>query len=370
MRILYLANSAQIGGGNRVLLQLCAGVLARGHAAHVILPTPGPMEAECDRLGIRHGIVPHDQPSWRSPVAWWRSLGRWRRVLREVRPDVVHANAPATGRCAAWACQMAHVPVVCHVHFPLEEAEMTWVFRRMPKPRAFVFCSHAMCQEVGGALRRYSPQSQQIVIQNCIAADAFEPAPVRAGGRLRIGIIANLLPVKGHLDFLAMAAELTTRGVDAEYWVIGEDIYRTGYREQLQQATQGHGLLDRVSFLGHRSDIPDLLRQLDVVVCSSHVEPFGMCVLEALAAGRPVAATRVGGIPEIVEDGCCGFLVPPKSPSRLADAVQRLAHDGELRAEFGKYGRDLAMRRFNQDVDVDKMLTAYQQALADRSAAA
>ena len=160
-----------------------------------------------------------------------------------------------------------------------------------------------------------------------------------------------------------MARELTARGIDAEYWVIGKDIHQTGYGAQLQKHVAEMGLINHVRFLGHCPNVPDLLRQLDVVVCSSHVEPFGICVIEAMASARPVVATRVGGIPEIVEDGRNGFLVSPKAPWMLADAVEHLLRDPGLRREFGQSGRERVAKHFSQSAYDHKILAIYETLL-------
>ena len=189
----------------------------------------------------------------------------------------------------------------------------------------------------------------------------FRPNPGRPRAVHRVGVVANLLPLKGHVDFLDMAAELTARGVEAEYWIIGEDVHRTGYKTELHNRTRELGLEDRVCFRGYCRNVPNLLRELDVVVCSSHVETFGMCVLEAMACAKPVVATSVGGLPEVVDDGVSGILVPPHAPGRLADAVERLLEDPELRITFGRFGRTRAASHFSHEVYVDKMLALYQE---------
>jgi len=362
MRVLYLANAAHIGGGNRVLLQLWAGVVSRGVDPFVVLPTHGPMEDECAKLDLPYRVVPYIQPSWHAPVASWLAMRAWRRLLLEIGPQVVHANDPFTARIISLASRLEKVPLVCHVHFPPGTRAMAWLFRFLPKPATFVFCSRALQEEVGLSLRRCFPNSQQLAIQNCIPLDAFNPTPIAHGPVNRVGIVANLLPVKGHLDFLSMVAELTARGVEAEYLIIGDDIHQTGYKAVLENRVRELGLSTRVRFLGHRRNVRDILQQLDIVVCTSHIEPFGMCVLEALACARPVVATRVGGIPEIVEDGLNGFLVPPHAPAQLANAVERLLRDSDLRREFGRSGRLRAERHFNQNVYVEKILTVYHQA--------
>ena len=253
------------------------------------------------------------------------------------------------------------VPILCHIHYPPAEVGIAWSVRYLPKPAMFVFCSHALQYESGPSLRSYCPRSRQVVVQNSISLDLFDPTPVAHDAVHRVGVVANLLPVKGHVDFLDMAAELTARGVEAEYWIIGEDVHRTGYKAELHNRTRELGLEDRVCFRGYCRNVPNLLRELDVVVCSSHVEPFGMCVLEAMACAKPVVATRVGGLPEVVDDGVSGILVPPHAPGRLADAVERLLENPELRITFGRFGRTRAATHFSHEVYVDKMLALYQE---------
>jgi glycosyltransferase involved in cell wall biosynthesis len=187
------------------------------------------------------------------------------------------------------------------------------------------------------------------------------PLAQNSGNRVpKIGIIANLLPVKGHLDFLQMAHELLTDHIEAEHWIIGGDVLDSGYGQVLEDKTRELGLAKHVRFWGHRSDVASLVRQLDVVVCSSHVEPFGICSLEAMACGKPVVATRVGGIPEVVQDGLTGFLVPPRTPTELARAVKQFVQNPDLSRAMGLAGRKRVENHFTHTVQAEKILAIYQ----------
>ena len=209
MRVLYLPNAAHIGGGNRVLLQLWSGGVSRGVNPLIALPTRGPMEDECAKLDLSYRVIPYLQPSWHAPIPSWLAMRGWRRLLREIGPVVVHANEPSTPRIISLASHMEKVPLVCHVHFPPSKGAMAWLFRFLPKPAIFVFCSRALQEEVGPSLGRYAPRLQLLAIQNCVPLDAFDPTPIGHSPVNRVGIVANLTACEGPPRFL-----VNGRGVD------------------------------------------------------------------------------------------------------------------------------------------------------------
>jgi glycosyltransferase involved in cell wall biosynthesis len=160
-----------------------------------------------------------------------------------------------------------------------------------------------------------------------------------------------------------MAQELTEGGIEADYWIIGGDVHGNGYGKFLEHRVCELGLRERVTFLGHCANVPALLQQSDVVVSSSHVEPFGICLIEAMACEKPVVATRVGGIPEVVDDEKTGILIPPRRPADMAKAVKRFLDDPALRQEMGRAGRKRVERLFTAEVHADKVLASYQEVL-------
>lgn len=358
MSILLLSNSSKVGGGNRSLLLLNHGLRACGVEARVVVPAEGAMADACVAESVPFEIAPIDEPSWRRPDQLWRSYRRWGRILADSEADLVHANDVTTARSIAIAAWRASVPVVCHVRFPVGRDVIEWTLRRLPKPAAFIFNSRALRAECGPDFERACPSARQFVIHNAVDIDRFRPGQ-SSGSRPRVGILANLIPIKGHEDFLKMARILTDAGAEADYWIIGEDIHNTGYRAALEKQCRESGLSETVEFLGHRSDVPELLSQLDVLVCASHVEPFGRCLIEAMACEKPVVATRVGGIPEVIEDGVTGTLVAPKSPEELAGAVGRLLSDSALAARMGAAGRRRVEQHFTPEAHVNAVLEVY-----------
>lgn len=362
MKLLYQANSAQIGGGNRSLLMLMQGMQQLGHDLSVVIPSSGPIQDACAQAGINWIIHPTYQPSWRSPVRLALELMWWRRELRRRQIEVVHANDPITARPILLAARAGHIPVVVHVRFPQRSGLIRWVFRGIPKPAALIFNSRAMRSTCGPDFARTCPKSKQFVIHNAADLDEFRPSPIPCASK-RVGILANLIPIKGHSDFLQMARLLMDRRIDAEYWLIGGEIHHSEYQAELKRLCRDLGLCECVQFLGHRNDVAELLNALDVVVCASHVEPFGRCLIEAMACAKPVVATRVGGIPEVVDDGVTGILVPPHSPEQLADSVARLLTDSELSVRMGNAGRMRVEQHFTPDAHLDAVLDVYGSVL-------
>lgn len=160
-----------------------------------------------------------------------------------------------------------------------------------------------------------------------------------------------------------MASILTKQGAELEFVAVGEDIHQSGYGQELRTEVRRVGLSDRFSFLGHRSDVPDVLRSLDILVCCSHEEPFGRCIVEAMACSLPVVATAVGGIPEVVADGETGYLVPPHRPELLAGRVCELLAKPDQQTQMGAAGHQRAVKMFSAESHAAKMLEIYKSVI-------
>ncbi|MCM0020965.1 MAG: glycosyltransferase [Tagaea sp.] len=197
-----------------------------------------------------------------------------------------------------------------------------------------------------------APAARAHLIRNGIDLARFERPRPRGETRAEIGTpenavvvacVANLIPYKGHADLIDALARLPG-DPSWELWCAGRD---DGIGPALAARAAGFG--GRVKFLGARADVPDLLAAADVFALASHEEGFPNAVLEAMASGLPVVATRAGGIPEAVDDGKTGVLVPIRAPSELGAALARLIADPAARRAMGEAGRARVAAEFALD---------------------
>jgi len=181
-----------------------------------------------------------------------------------------------------------------------------------------------------------------------------------------VGVVARLEPEKGHPTLLEAWPRVLAAFPDASLLIVGE-----GSRcEKLGEQARALGIERSVVFTGRRDDVPAVTKSLDVAVLPSYREAQGLTILEAMALSRPVVASNVGGIPEMIEDGKTGLLVPPHDPVALADAIVRLLVDHPLADTLGKAGHDLVHDRFCVELMARAVETIYDEALVGARAVA
>ena len=176
-----------------------------------------------------------------------------------------------------------------------------------------------------------------------------------------IAFVANLNHRKGHEYLLQAMAELAVQYQDIHLLLIGEG----NLRKKLEELTVELKIEENVSFLGYQPNVPELLKEVDLYVHASVLEPLGIAVLEAMAAGRCAVATEVGGVPEIIRDGQTGFLVPPKNAAALANAIRYARENAEQTAKIAKAGRKRVEEVFDIQTIVKKYQEVYKSTMAE-----
>lgn len=319
---------------------------------------------------------------WHDLVA----LAKLIRVMRRVRPTIVHthtAKAGTLGRIAALVCR---VPVrvhtfhghVFHGYFgPWTTRAFIWVERALARTTTcIVTISDSQADDM---VRRYrvSPAARTRVIPLGLELAPFHPAvsaglgeefrrQVEAGGRPVVSIVGRLVPIKNHELFFEMAALLVERGYRACFAVVGGGSEEARLRGRVAEL----GLEEHVRFVGWRSDLARVYAGSDVVVLTSRNEGTPVCLIEAMAAGRAVVSTDVGGVRDVLEDGRLGEVVPDGDAGALADAVARLLDDPERRARLGALGCEAAPRRFGVGRLLRDMECLYDELAGTRAASA
>ncbi len=332
MRCLLINNSpqpgrkelAKLGGGGKSLLGLLSRLPDLGWEPYVIVPGEGQFTDALADMGIPHTIFPFTPLSMGRPMKSAQEALLWLRLLKRLRPALIHANGFELSRSFSLSAGFLDIPYITHVRFPVEAEGARWTLSKLPKPSAFIFNSHAMKSKLWPILRNLAPKSIPYVAHNAVDLSEFTPAPWPDSAKLRIGIVANFAPFKRHEDFLRMAEEMLKQRKDLEFWLVGEDTQGSGRRGELEKLAQRLGISSRVTFLGHRLDIPQILGQLHLLVVPSQFEPFGRVIIEAMACGRPVIGSNDGGIPEIIEHGKTGYLVEVGDYQGFANAALKL----------------------------------------------
>jgi len=326
---------------------------ARGHRIAVVLRPATPFEDACREAGF--AVYPVSFGPKYNPVAIFRVA----RALRKEGAAVAIVNISKDLNVGAVAAKLLGIPVVHRVGL-VEDYRGSFEERlrhRLLVDRVLV-PSEYLRAALLDCLSWIRPE-QVTVIPNSKRLDRFTLAPGGTGSTVVFGVSSQLSPSKGHTYVFQALKLVRSRGVDARLRVAGEGPLAQALREE---AGRG-GLEEVVSFLGFRSDMPAFLAELDAYVLPSLKESFSNAVLEAMCAGLPVAAFAAGGVPEVVGDA--GILIPPANVQALADALELLARDRDLRARLGQAARRRAAERYDLAVNAGR-LEAFLRDVANR----
>ena len=365
-----LASVAPFLGGAEVAAErLALGLSQAGHDVFVIL---GHHNAVWDRMraaGLRCLHAPLPLTDKRHPVRTMSARGRLWTLVRRERPDLLHANDLPTHQAVSWVANVARIPVVCHHRFPFDGKAIDWLNKHGADRHVFV--SNALMQEMTRESSRLE-QSPRSVVHDGLPMSSMATESDRfrlrqtlelPADKILVMFAGQVIPIKGVADLIDAWSRLDPelRG-KADLLIVGEDMHRKGaYRRAMTEFATS--LQCPVRFLGFRSDVADLIAASDIVVVPSHVEPLGLVVMEAMAAGRAVVGSDVGGIPEMLSDEETGLLVTPKSPDALSKALARLIADADLRERLGQSGRTRCEVNFSLETHVRAIVEQYQTVL-------
>ena len=364
LAILHSESSTGWGGQEiRVFTEVC-WLRRRGHAAGLLVPPGSSLGVRAERADI--------------PVAWIPmpyALNPWAvaRIARRLREEgtqtlVTHSSVDAwTGGVAA---RLVRVPVVRMRHLSVP-------IRSNPFSRVVYT---ALCDKIvttGEAIRtllveqlRISP-AKVVSVPTGVDPEEFHPSrvdPTRIRTELGLGretpllgMIAVLRSWKGHLVFLQALRHIRHSHPDVQAILVGEGPFRS----VIQEAIRGHGLETSVRLAGHREDIAEILSGLDVVVsASTAAEGIPQALLQALAMGRPVVATDVGGIPEIIRHGETGWLVPPGEAEALGHAIVQALAERPAALRMGEQGRKIVETDYSLQRMGERMEDLYRGLVA------
>lgn len=369
-RVCLLIGQLGLGGTEKQLTLLAAGLRARGLRVSVLaMFDGGPYEGVLRAAGVpvlRLGFRRRAAGWWRMPYGNAVAFRRLVRLLRRGRPDVLHAFLFHGYTTAAPAARLAGVPVVVAARRSLGRFKRGRSLAQAAEAVATLLTDHVAANSAAvarDAAREPGTRRGMIsVIPNGLTADAFARVPAaRIDTPLPVVLcVANLIGYKGHRHLLDAMAVLRDRGTPGTLLLAGDGPERAALRDQAAR------LAVDVRLLGARRDVPALLARADVVALASVEEGMSNAVMEAMAAGRPIVATAVGGTPELLGgDGRRGILVPPGDPRALADGIGRVLGDPAAAARMAARARRWSRAHLSADAMVERHVELYTRLLAD-----
>lgn len=355
IEVLHLLGSAALEGTGiaRMVATLAAGLDQREYRLHAcFLGADGPLAAELARSGMNVRAL-----DWQGGARDPAGARRFWRFLQSERFSIIHKHVG--GRSVRWIARAAtDAALVAHVHGSVVEETGALVAPLRPDD------ADAVIATSGAVARHAGCRGARVVYPGVPLSDraAGMTRPARGRAASVIGAAGRLVRLKGHADLLRAAALLRAGWPALRVEIAGEGPERPALQDEARRL----GLEDRVTFLGWQTDISPALARWDVLVQPSLDEGFGLAALEAMAAGLPVVATRVGGLPEVVDEGSTGLLVPPADPASLAAALERLLRHPDLGSAMGAAGRERARAHFS----VERMVAATSEVYASLTARA
>ncbi|MBI4598149.1 MAG: lipopolysaccharide heptosyltransferase II [Candidatus Omnitrophica bacterium] len=356
MHILQLVPTLAVGGVERGVLDLAKGAIARGHRVSVI-SAGGPLVEPLTSFGAVHYALPVHEKSLSRMLSCIPAVAD---IMTSTGVDVVHARS----RIPAWigwaAARRTQRPFITTAHgFYRPHAAS----RVMGWGRTVIVPSEALARYLMEHFR--VPKERLRVIPRGVDLEEFSvrPSPPSRDGPWRVGVFGRLSATKGHEVAIRACAKLQQKGLPIRLVMAG-DTPGSPARQMLDALIKSLKLDDAVEWLGIRYDVAALMGTMDLIlVPSTYPESFGRGVVEAQAVGRPVIASRIGALAELIDDGQNGLLVPPRDPKALADAIERLLHDPALRQRCVARGRAQVEAKWPAGRMVERTLAVYDECL-------
>lgn len=366
VRILHISSAKTYGGGEKHFVDLCRGLAGRGHDVFAALRPTNEWQTRLDFLPPENIL----------PVSLRNSFGvlsatRIAEFIRENRIEIVHAHVARDYIPASLACRMAKTAefvLTRHVLFPLK-AVHRFTLTNLAK-------AVAVSKPVEANLQSVFTKEKVVLVSNGIDVGAFQNADrakLRREFRLAhdvphdaflIGTVGELKVLKGQRDFILAAQIVAQKYPQARFIIVGKDhSFKQDFRRELKRLVKIFRMEEKFLWLEWAEDTASLLSALDVFVSASHLESFGLAILEAMAIGCPIVATGTEGANELLQTGVSGKLVPVKEPVRLAAAIDEFLGDEESCRRHGENAQTRAGEKFGLERMIGETEKLYQEVL-------
>jgi glycosyltransferase involved in cell wall biosynthesis len=352
-RILYVDTLTELVGGAEIsLMILMKNLEPSRYIPYLLTSAEGNLLNAARQAGIPACTQEFPWLSRRRPWPYIASIWKLARLIQRERIALVHTNCERSPTYVRRACQFTRTPYVCHVR----DSERAWFahsrresYNRSRQIIANSLATAQYCTNNGIPDNliavAYSPINIREIVQR--------PAEDRFLWRQNLGIheneivfatVGQIKPPKGQLNFIKASARISQEIQESRFLIIGDahNQEQSQYLESIKTEVMKSGLGDKVLFVGHKQDITPILMAIDILVLASIHEAFGRVIVEGMAAGRAVIATKSGGPEEIISHGIDGLLIPPGDEQALSSCMLTLAVDQPLRRKLIENGRKKA----------------------------
>jgi glycosyltransferase involved in cell wall biosynthesis len=365
--ILYVNSwSSAHGGSATSLLDIVSRLDRARFDPIVVCPEAGDLPQRLAEINVPVVIHPLSRLNRTEVWGFMKEVPWYARLLRTRNIALVHGNTSASRRSVVQAAAWRRVPYVQHVRNPVKGARAQYGYRVASR---IVTNSNAVALELrADALFAH----KTVTIYNAVDLARYDERDDRrreldAEDKLVIGFVGQIVPRKGVTTLIRALPAVLQQFPTALLAIVGcPPPDESDYERECRALVDELGLSTHVRFLGYRRDIPAWMRSFDVFALPTQSEPFGKVVIEAMAAGTPVVATHVGGIPEIVTGPELGTLVAPDDPAAIAREIVRYLEDPALRARVGRVSAESVRTRFGLDAMMARLEQLYDE-LLDRA---
>jgi glycosyltransferase involved in cell wall biosynthesis len=385
IRVLRIIGRLNVGGPAIHVVNLAAGLDPNRYLSLLVAGSENEAEGSMLDFALSHGVRPTIIPEMVTAFSLAprdvKALLKLYALMRQERPDIVHTHTAKAGFLGRAAARLAGVPIIVHtfhghVLHGYYGAMKNQLLRRVEQSLASVTDRLVtVSEQVRHDLVGYGIAKAKKI---CVVPLGFDLDPFLNShaqqGQFRremglsdehklVGIVGRIFPIKNHALFLESAARIAGQEPAARFVIVGDGVFRPNLENQAREL----GITDRVLFTGWRRDLPRICADLNVLVVSSDNEGTPVSAIEAMASSCPVVATRVGGLPDLIEDQKSGRLVPPRDAEALASAVLDLLSNPQTACELGQNAMEAVRQRFTVQRLLSDMDHLYTELLEEKA---
>ena len=383
-KIVRVIARLNIGGPSIHVVNLNKGLSPDRFESLLVTGSPNPAEGSMLDYAQENGVQPLAIPEMVGEASLRprdiKALLRLYRILRMERPQIVHTHTAKAGFLGRLAARLAGVPIIVHTYHghvlhgyygPLRNWLLLQMERGLARITDCLVAVSPLVKEDLLAFRVAPPEKISVIPLGFDLDPFFKCRSLKGEFRTElglspvirlVGILGRIVPIKNHRLFLESAAQVAQQESNVRFVIVGDGTLRS----EMEGYAQDLGIDDRVIFTGWRRDLLRIYADLDLLVVSSNNEGTPVSAIEAMASGCPVVATQVGGLPDVIEDGKTGYLIPALQPQALATAILDLIRHPEKAEQMGRAAQLSVKDKFSINRLIAETESLYLELLANK----